>query len=166
MYEWVLQGWQAILTAGIVPLLDLSGCESRVGHDHLQDQLIPDSNQPLHDVTACLLHAGLDYERSATSLLGKPNAEGSTRFEQHDFPRENPRDLIETSIKPLATTTCFSEYLSQVFGCDMRCSSPLASRTHCHLVQSFQQCHTANWLTIGERYAGTNAIGIWHMLKD
>ncbi len=110
-YENVLQGWQTVLTAGIVPLLDLSECESRVGHDDLQNQLTPDSDQLLHDVTACLLHAGSDYERSTASLFGTPNAEGSTRSEQRDFPRANS---LVTSIKPLATTTCFSEYLFQV----------------------------------------------------
>eukprot|EP01043_Picozoa_sp_COSAG02_P037021 COSAG02_NODE_2751_length_8098_cov_4.799600_10_plen_346_part_00 len=129
------QGWQTIIAAGIVPLLDLSDCESSVGHDHLQGQLIPDGDQPLSDdsrLGACLLRASMDYESSAASLLGMLDVKGGTRSDQQDF----PSDLIVASMKSLATTTCFSAYLFRVSQLWHVCCCPArAARIRCVLQQ-------------------------------
>ena len=129
------QGWQTIIAAGIVPLLDLSDCESSVGHDHLQGQLIPDGDQPLSDdsrLGACLLHASMDYESSAATLLGMLDVKGGTRSDQQDF----PSDLIVASMKSLATTTCFSAYLFRVSQLWHVCCCPArAARIRCVLQQ-------------------------------
>lgn len=94
------EGWQAILAAGIVPLLDVSDCESSLDPEKQQEQSTLDggpSAPAAGQLTACLLHA-VNYGSGAT---------------QQDFPSE----LIVFSIKSLANTTCFSGYtLSESLG--------------------------------------------------
>lgn len=103
------QGWQSILAEGIVPLLDLSDCESSLEPEKVPEQATPGDGQSVPvdgRLTACLLRARVNYGSSEASLLGMFDVEPN-RAAQHDFPSE----LIVFSMKSFANATCFSGYL-------------------------------------------------------